>query len=480
MDAVIKPPNAMRKTLTLLIALTYTVLAQTTVDLGRQARNIDFSNSPFTKTFKTGTALPSTCSQGETYLKLDAQTGQNITPAPARTFGRNRACPPRLNLNLLNGPGPVQRRHNSRKGPSGSATASQILRQPVCLRCKVRPQVLSGSTPLRPASIVAAHNLGAGNLNVSGTGYTVDALGNGFPASSLPFYRCPVTSGVLPVSCTDLRAPLSANSVTAGPSGAVSVDCSPGNTCIVDLMPAAVPMTTSANAFSGLNSFSHLRLPAGSTPDSLQCASSGDAGKVWIQTDATSGRQLYICEGAAGWRLQGAPVNISTTSNIGYTASLPIGMPLAAQTSVTSANQIRLVLTAVSNPVQIARLAAWIATASVGGKTRVGIYKTDGTLVAQTAALDTGSVVVRDSSITPVVLDPGYYYFAWSVDNTTAKLAGSGTGTMTGLFNRVAASPGQATCTESMTTAGLPATCTIAPWPDTDGFPVIAVAGFAQ
>ena len=470
----------MRKTLTLLIALTYTVLAQTTVDLGRQARNIDFSNSPFTKTFKTGTALPSTCSQGETYLKLDAQTGQNIYACTSANIWAQQGVP-------------AEAEPQSFEWTRTSATQAQLSQGSFRFGNSVTNITATGLFTLQGSptgtiwiyaaaagSIVAAHNLGAGNLNVSGTGYTVDALGNGFPASSLPFYRCPVTSGVLPVSCTDLRAPLSANSVTAGPSGLSGVDCSPGNTCIVDLMPAAVPMTTSANAFSGLNSFSHLRLPAGSTPDSLQCASSGDAGKVWVQTDATSGRQLYICEGAAGWRLQGAPVNISTTSNIGYTASLPIGMPLAAQTSVTSANQIRLVLTAVSNPVQIARLAAWIATASVGGKTGVGIYKTDGTLVAQTAALDTGSVVVRDSSITPVVLDPGYYYFAWSVDNTTAKLAGSGTGTMTGLFNRVAASPGQATCTESMTTAGLPATCTIAPWPDTDGFPVIAVAGFAQ
>ena len=101
-------------------------------------------------------------------------------------------------------------------------------------------------------------------------------------------------------------------------------------------------------------------------------------------------------------------------------------------------------------------------------------------LVVQTGDLDTSTSAVRDTVLTPVVLDPGYYYFAWAVDNTTAKLAGSGTGTMTGLFNRVPASPGQGTCSQAMTAAGLPATCTIVPWPDTDGFPVIAVAGFAQ
>ena len=69
------------KTLTLLIALTYTVLAQTTVDLGRASRNIDFSNSPFTKTFKTGTALPSTC-----------RSGRNVSEARRADRAEHLAC----------------------------------------------------------------------------------------------------------------------------------------------------------------------------------------------------------------------------------------------------------------------------------------------------------------------------------------------------------------------------------------------------
>ena len=52
--------------------------AQTTIDIGRQAKNVDFSSAVFTKTFKTGTSLPATCSQAETYLKLDAPAGSNI------------------------------------------------------------------------------------------------------------------------------------------------------------------------------------------------------------------------------------------------------------------------------------------------------------------------------------------------------------------------------------------------------------------
>jgi hypothetical protein len=88
--------------------------------------------------------------------------------------------------------------------------------------------------------------------------------------------------------------------------------------------------------------------------------------------------------------------------------------------------------------------------------------------------------MARDGAVSPVVLDPGFYYFAWSVDNTTARLAGSGTTMMTGLFNRVAASPGQATCSQQMSASGLPAVCSITAWTDSDSFPVIAIAGFAQ
>jgi hypothetical protein len=453
--------------------------AQTSIDIGRQARNVDFSNSAFTKSFKTGTSLPSTCSQGETYLKLDAPSGSNIYICVS------------ANVWSAQGGGTVSNSSFewSRISPNQAQLSEGSFRFGTAVTNILNSANLTiqGSTTgfiwvygNLAGKVIVGHNLGAGNLSLSGAGFLVDSLGTGFPMGSLPIYRCSVTAGTLPVSCTDLKTSLSSTAVNAGPSGGLSVDCSAGNTCTVDIVTAAVPLIPGANTFTGLNTFSHLKLPAGAGPDPLKCASASDAGKAWVQTAATSGRQFYICEGVAGWRVQGGPVNMSTTSNLGHVSSLPIGTVLSAQTSVTSANQVRLVLTGVYGQVRLARLAAWIATASPGGNARVGIYKADGTLVAQTGALDTGTSSVKDSVLTPVVLEPGYYYFAWSVDNITARLAGSGTGTMTGLFNRVPASPGQATCSQAMTTAGLPTTCAIMPWPDTDAFPVIAIAGFAQ
>jgi len=50
----------------------------TTVDLGRQGRNADFSAFPFTRTVKTGTAAPATCTVGDLFFDSDATPGANV------------------------------------------------------------------------------------------------------------------------------------------------------------------------------------------------------------------------------------------------------------------------------------------------------------------------------------------------------------------------------------------------------------------
>lgn len=51
---------------------------QTRVNLGYQARNVDFGAAVSTRPFKTGTVLPSTCQVGESFFKSDAEPGQNL------------------------------------------------------------------------------------------------------------------------------------------------------------------------------------------------------------------------------------------------------------------------------------------------------------------------------------------------------------------------------------------------------------------
>jgi hypothetical protein len=52
--------------------------AQTQVDLQSQSKNIDFSGAAATRPVKTGTSLPSNCSVGELFFRIDASPGGNL------------------------------------------------------------------------------------------------------------------------------------------------------------------------------------------------------------------------------------------------------------------------------------------------------------------------------------------------------------------------------------------------------------------
>jgi hypothetical protein len=59
-------------------ALPGLLCAQTLIDLGAQSRNVDFSAAVATRPFKSGGVVPSICSTGETFFKIDAPAGQNL------------------------------------------------------------------------------------------------------------------------------------------------------------------------------------------------------------------------------------------------------------------------------------------------------------------------------------------------------------------------------------------------------------------
>jgi hypothetical protein len=44
-----------------------------------------------------------------------------------------------------------------------------------------------------------------------------------------------------------------------------------------------------------------LELPNGTVPSSADCDTAAEAGRIFIDTDAASGGQVYVCEGLAGW-----------------------------------------------------------------------------------------------------------------------------------------------------------------------------------
>ena len=61
-----------------LFLLTPVAPAQTMVNLGRQSRNVDFSQAPFTRPVQTGSTLPATCTVGDLYFHTDVEAGKNL------------------------------------------------------------------------------------------------------------------------------------------------------------------------------------------------------------------------------------------------------------------------------------------------------------------------------------------------------------------------------------------------------------------
>lgn len=70
---------------------------------------------------------------------------------------------------------------------------------------------------------------------------------------------------------------------------------------------------TSAWDLSGAD----LEVPNATTLPSADCDAAGEAGRIHVDTDATSGQQLYVCEGASGWVLQGDGGGAPGTDSVG-------------------------------------------------------------------------------------------------------------------------------------------------------------------
>ncbi|MBV9267616.1 MAG: hypothetical protein JO061_15720 [Acidobacteriaceae bacterium] len=73
--------TALRSSILAAAAISFT-FAQTQINLGSQAKNVDFTNSSYTRPVKTGTSLPSTCSPGDLFFKTNAPAGQNLYGCP--------------------------------------------------------------------------------------------------------------------------------------------------------------------------------------------------------------------------------------------------------------------------------------------------------------------------------------------------------------------------------------------------------------
>jgi len=64
-----------------------------------------------------------------------------------------------------------------------------------------------------------------------------------------------------------------------------------------------------------------VELPNGTAPTSGDCDDAAEAGRVFIDTNASTGQQWYVCEGAAGWVLQGGAGGSGDITDVWTTSS---------------------------------------------------------------------------------------------------------------------------------------------------------------
>jgi hypothetical protein len=195
--------------------------SQTQLDLGRQAKNVDFSGLPFVRPFRTGAALPGSCLTGEMFFLTNAIAGSNsygcVAPNSWSLEGSAAVTPLQVSWS--------------------TSTILQI--GSVCsvtVPCNVRLGGVVFSF-VAPASVTVQSGSGLALLYVDGTGsltvgtssattpqvtcsgcQTVNPITQ-FPVDSVPLATWNATSGNWDATGTDERTILSGGrTFTAGPN----------------------------------------------------------------------------------------------------------------------------------------------------------------------------------------------------------------------------------------------------------------------
>jgi len=281
--------------------------AQTKVDLPRQSKNVDFSQSATTKPVKTGTVAPPTCGVGELFFSNNATAGQNL-------FG----CTAANTWTQLS-------------GGSGSGTFSGISDLRVTLAGNtysvaagtIRFGEIANAFNAATLTTTAAGDTGTMRFFVDYNGgnprigclfpatftgsYTPTGMtcstGTTFPANSMPLATADVTTGTLQQPI-DLRATQQSGPIPAAGVGLAQV--SNGRSVVVSIDSTRVTqkfLGAGAPANVSGSTRGDLYFNTSTTPidiyqcqNPLGCTVSGDWNKVTTRTTATLERMMGLCD----------------------------------------------------------------------------------------------------------------------------------------------------------------------------------------
>lgn len=142
--------------------------------------------------------------------------------------------------------------------------------------------------------------------------------------SVIPFLSLPGSTQCVTLSATGQLATAACgggvSSVTAGPSGAVTVSPTTG-AAVVDIDPVYVPGKTASNAWTGVNDFSG-QISGKPMKTGTSLPATCTVGDYFFRTNATAGSNTFACTSTNVWTLQGGGGGSDTpAANVNITSA---------------------------------------------------------------------------------------------------------------------------------------------------------------
>lgn len=284
-----KAKSSIRTSIRLFAGVTSALLAsslfgQTQINLSSQSRNADFTNFPYTRPFKTGTTLPSTCSMGDVFFNTTAVTGQNLFTCTATNTWKQQG-----GLQDPGSPGLVKR------GAGGNTTT-------------VVPAPSSAIVGVDDAQTLTNKSIDASeitsgvisNARIPSLTGDVTTAANSTLTTLATVNSVPGTYGdathALQLTVDSKGRVTGVNSMAIAQS---SVNSSPGTYGSATQIPVIT-----VNAYGQITGVSTASASGGLSASAGMMSSipsSCSAGSLYLATDQPLGQQLYTCSSANSW-----------------------------------------------------------------------------------------------------------------------------------------------------------------------------------